>query len=87
MAEALTAAAQTGPAEAPGLSTEIAGLLGDTPRPTVRAASAQAPSAATTVAEKQEASPRAEAPASVAEVLTAEAAVAAAAGTGDRDSS
>src|SRR5580704_14752569 len=71
-AGATGAEVSTGPGKEPGLSTEIAGLLEDTPRPTVRAASIQAPSAATTVAGKQEASPHAEAPASAAAVFTAE---------------
>jgi len=54
------------PAQQPGLSVEIPGLLVDTLNPVGRAASARAPSAAMTVADKKEAFRHAEAPASAA---------------------
>jgi hypothetical protein len=70
------------PAQQPGLSVEIPGLLVDTMNPVGRAASARGPSAVMTVADKKEAFRHAEAPASV----EAEGLAWAVAGIGNRSS-
>ena len=77
---------RTVPAQRPSLSTEMPGLLADTPNPAVRAASARAPSAAMTMADKKEAFRHAAAPASVVVegFMAAEGFTAVAAGVGNR---
>lgn len=73
-------------AEATGPLTATTALLGDTLHLAVKAVSAPALSAVTTAVDRQEAFPRAEAPASaVAEGRVASAAVAVAAGIGNRN--
>jgi hypothetical protein len=72
------------PAQGPGHSTEIPGLLEATLPPAVRAACARAPSADSAGADRQEAFRRAEGPVSVAEVDFMVAEEGAAVGAGKR---